>query len=209
MSKFIRFVAMALSLALVAGAAAADVATFDTTTNRLTLSRVVLSDSTAFTDVRLKITSLGTVAVNNASVGNEIAFDLSTFTLRLPSITVNGQTYSKVSLTGLTFMLESVSAQIDADNDGGYNLDLLVSASGVASPAIRIANVPKPSGQSDFCSEDNYEQFQQSVSAVSGSWSITSCSFNGTSGTISALLTITSPITMSLPYSVVYTYSAR
>lgn len=203
-----RFVAFASCIFAFGLAHAADQATFDVATNRLTLSRVAISDTVAFTNVVLQITGFGTVAVNDANVGSSISFDAATFALRLPTVTIGSQTFSKVSLTGLTFSLVSFGAQVDAGTSSNYNLDLVITASGIVTPAIRITNVPKPSGQSDFCAESNYQTFQQNVQGFSGSWSITSCSFNGTTGTIAAQLTITSPITMSLPYSVTYTYSA-
>jgi hypothetical protein len=205
------FRSLAVCTALLLGSVAhAATASFDANTGRLTLSSVKLSSNESFNNVVVAISNMGELKLDDASVGSDITFDLNTYTLRLPSVTVGGQTYNKVSLKGLTFSLVAVNGvTVDAGTSGGYNLDLVITASGIATPAVRIENVPKPSSQSEFCSDDVYKEFQQNVQGFSGSWKITSCSFNGTVGNISAQLTITSPYSISLPYSVTYTYSAR
>lgn len=92
---------------------------------------------------------------------------------------------------------------------GNWNLDIVVTASGVTAPAIRIENIPKPASQAEFCAAENMQGFQQTVEGFTGTWQITSCTFNGTVGNISAVLSITSPVNMTVPYSVVYTYTPR
>lgn len=192
------------------GGAAADTATFNTQNNNLSLSAVRTSDAATFQSVIVRLTSFGTVAVNDARVGNSIEFDLSTNTLFLPSVTVDNVPYSKVSLTGLTFTVLQVNGlSVDSGSSGNYALDLVVTASGFSSPAIRINNIPKPNTQGEFCSEDVYQQFKQSVQGVSGSWQVTSCSFDGTTGLINALLSMSSPFPINVPYSIRYTYIAQ
>jgi hypothetical protein len=210
MYKLLRSLVACATAFLAAGhALASPQASFNAATGLLTMSRVDLSSNVAYTDVVIRIGDFGQIAVGDPSVGERIAFDLDSFTLRLPSVSVDGQPYDKVSLRGLAFTLESIGVQVDAGTSGGYDLDLAITASGIALPAVRIENIDKPASQAEFCSDDVYAQFQQSVQGYSGSWRVTGCSFNGSVGNISAQLTVTSPFAMSLPYSVTYTYSAR
>lgn len=217
MSKLLRSFAAFVVILLAAGhALAAPSASFNSATSRLTMSRVDLSDNTAFTDVVIRIVDFGTIAVDDTSVGDKIAFDLKTFTLRLPSVAVDGTPFNKVSLTGVEFIVESVGVQVDAGTSGGYDLDLAISVVGFPSlpmPAMRIENVPKPANQAEFCASDVSAQIEAQIratySSVSGSWSMTGCSFNGTVGSISGRLMITSPITMNMDFSVTGTYTPR
>ena len=93
---------------------------------------------------------------------------------------------------------------------GNYTLKLEVKASGVAGPAITLTNMPKPATQAEFCGFVNDPSsnmsLNQAVNGASGKLTINSCSFNGTVGQVSATLAITSPISMTVPYSVTYTY---
>ena len=40
-----------------------------------------------------------------------------------------------------------------------------------------------------------------------GTFTINSCSFNGSVGNVSATLAVTTPIALTVPYTVVYTYN--
>lgn len=189
----------------------ADTAAFNTQDSTLSLSSVRVTDGTAFQNVVVRLTSFGTVTVNDPRVGNNVEFNLSSNTLFLPLVTVDNVPYSQVSLSGLAFVVLRVNG-ISVDNNGSsgsFALNLAITASGIETPAIRIGNVPKPNTRNEFCSDDIYKQFQQSVQGFSGSWQITSCSFDGTTGLVGASLIITSPYSMSLPYSVRYTYVAQ
>jgi hypothetical protein len=42
---------------------------------------------------------------------------------------------------------------------------------------------------------------------AAGTFTINSCTFNGTVGNVSATLSITNPVVMTVPYTVVYTYN--
>ncbi|WP_028605730.1 hypothetical protein [Ottowia thiooxydans] len=94
---------------------------------------------------------------------------------------------------------------------GNYTLTLNVTASGMSMAPISIANVPKPSSQAEFCGWVNDPASNVSLSQVNsggaGSITINSCSFSGNVGQVSATMTITSPISMTVPYSVTYTYN--
>lgn len=187
-----------------------DTASLNPQDNMLTLSSVRVTNTGTYQNLILRVTSFGTIKVDDPRVGYSIDYDPATNTLFLPSVTYGNTTYSKVSLTGLAFTLVSLNGiSINTGSAGSYSLDLVISASGVTTPAIHIDSIPKPNTQAEFCSPDIYQQFQQSVQGVSGSWQITSCSFDGTTGLISALLNITSPYSLSMPYSVRYTYVAK
>ena len=187
-----------------------DIASFNSLDNTLSLSAVRIPNAGKFNNVVLRLTSFGTIATNDPRVGYSIAYDPTSNTLFLPSVTANNTTYSKVSFSGLTFDLVSVDGvSVNTGSSGSYSLDLIITTSGVTTPAVHIDNVPKPNNQGEFCSDAVYQQFQQSVQGFSGTWQITSCSFDGTTGFINALLTVTSPITISVPYSVQYSYVAH
>ena len=93
---------------------------------------------------------------------------------------------------------------------GNYTLTMNVTAAGVVTPAVTITNVPKPNTQGEFCNEltstSSDLSLSQSIPAGTGSLKINSCSFNGSVGQVSATVTITSPVAMTVPYTVVYTY---
>lgn len=94
---------------------------------------------------------------------------------------------------------------------GSYTLVLEVTANGIVGMPITMENMPKPSSQEEFCGWVNDPSGSLSLDQYSngggtGTLTINSCSFNGTVGRISATMTITSPISMTVPYSVTYTY---
>lgn len=207
--KFLRRVVSLLLVSCSGLTIAAGTATFDASTNTVTLSTVKVDGASTFQNVVVRFTSFGTLKVDDASVGTEITYDIRTNTLRIPSVTAGSASYPRISLTNPVFTLVSVGGLVaDAGTSSKYNLDITVTAAGVTVPPIRVANVPKPSGQSDFCVADIYNQFQQSIQGVSGTWSITSCSFNGTTGQIAAQISInTGFFPVSFSYSITYTYS--
>ena len=94
---------------------------------------------------------------------------------------------------------------------GTYTLVLNVNAGGVAAPPVTITNVPKPANQSEFCSEITNPSsgigLTQAVPGGAGTLTINSCAFSGNTGSVSATLSITSPVAMTVPYTVTYTYN--
>ena len=92
---------------------------------------------------------------------------------------------------------------------GNYTLTITVAISGIGTPAIILNNVPKPADQAAFCSDATVQSALSNANTNGGTLTINSCSFNGTTGTISATVTITSPFSMSIPYTATYTYSAN
>jgi len=213
--KFLRSVVLLPLVLFSSLGSAAGTASFDSGTNTLTLSTIKVDSAFSVQSVVVRFQSFGTLAVDDASVGTDITYESKTNTIRIPSITVGAASYSRIRLTNPTFSLVSFGAIVaDAETPAtpatptNYNLDITVTAAGVTVPPIRVANVPKPSGQSDFCVTDIYQQFQQGIQGASGSLSITSCSFNGTTGQIAAKMTIATPFfSTSVDYSVTYTYS--
>lgn len=91
---------------------------------------------------------------------------------------------------------------------GNYRLTITVTANGIATPAIVINNIPRPSGSSEFCGDATVTQQLNTALNGVGTWTINSCSFSGNSGTISATVTITTPINFTLPYTISYQYAA-
>lgn len=209
-----RFAALFLSVvffALPVPASAQQVATYDMSSSYLTLPVVLVDSSTSFQDVVVHLQSLGTVRVGDPSVGTQIEFVSSTNTLRLPLVSAAGAQLAQISLVNPAFSLVSVGGITvnNSPDSGNYALDITISAMGVPVPAIRFNNVTKPQTEGELCSTSTYDEFQQSLAAegVTGSWSITSCSFNGTSGQVSATLTMDGPYPIVVPYTVAYNYS--
>lgn len=91
---------------------------------------------------------------------------------------------------------------------GNYKLSVTVNANGIPTPAIIINNTPKPTTQSEFCNAPEVQQQLNSSLGSTGTWTMNSCTFNGTTGQIAATVTITSPVNMSIPYTINYVYSA-
>ncbi len=91
---------------------------------------------------------------------------------------------------------------------GNANLSVQVSVSGITASSIAVGNVPVPSSQSEFCSAiDKDATFTQIGTSAGGSLTINSCSFSGKVGKVNATLTMTSPIVMTVPYAITYTYN--
>ncbi len=93
-------------------------------------------------------------------------------------------------------------------SSGNYTLTVSVTASGIASPTITISNVPKPADQTAFCG-DVAVTSALTGAAAGGTLTINSCTFDGTSGSISATVNITTPVSATIPYTVNYTYAAN
>lgn len=105
----------------------------------------------------------------------------------------------------------SGSGSVDVPGTGGnYTLTLDVTASGMVLPPVTITNVPKPPSQAEFCGWVNDPASNLSLNQFSngatGGITITGCSFSGNVGQVSATMTITSPVSMTVPYNVIYTY---
>jgi hypothetical protein len=122
------------------------------------------------------------------------------------------------TFSAATFVCTLPTSGGGGDNGGGgnggatgnYRLNLTVTTSmGVPMPAVVVENVPKPNTQDEFCNDVTVVQQIQAINAANpgATLTITSCSFSGNNGSISAVINMTSPIVMSIDYSVLYAYS--
>ncbi len=187
------------------GAPSVETASFDPSTNILTLPFVKLNNSARYQSVVVQILDMGKLLLNDSSVGDMIEYTTTGNILRLPQVTVGSTTYPRISLTNPQFALLSVgNLVVDAGTTGKYTLDVVVTVMGAAAPVVTVTNVPKPATQEAFCNAPEMrEQITQSTQGLTGSWTLNSCSFNGTTGTIA--MTLVTPF-MTLPYSAQYTY---
>ncbi|NTV95009.1 MAG: hypothetical protein HGA75_06275 [Thiobacillus sp.] len=105
---------------------------------------------------------------------------------------------------------QTFSGAIDTPSGGGTgSLTLTVTISGVAAANVNIDGVTKPASQADFCADmtsDSTTSLNHALGAV-GTFTIDSCTFDGSVGNVSATLAVTSPVSMNVPYTVVYTYN--
>ena len=90
---------------------------------------------------------------------------------------------------------------------GTSTLTIATSVSGVAAPVVVLNNMPKPTNQNEFCGALTDDASFKALSANGGSVKINSCSFANNVGNVSATLTLTTPVSYTLPYSITYTYS--
>jgi len=68
--------------------------------------------------------------------------------------------------------------------------------------------VPKPASNTEFCGAiQNDSTFSSIGASGGGTLTINSCSFSGNVGNISATLAIVTPVSMTIPYTVTYTYN--
>ncbi len=93
-----------------------------------------------------------------------------------------------------------------SSQSGSANLTISVNAAGVASPNIVVGSVPVPANEFQFCN-DVWSDPNFTGLGSAGTLTINSCSFANNVGTISATVAMTSPVSMSLPYTVTYTYN--
>lgn len=89
---------------------------------------------------------------------------------------------------------------------GTNSLTIITNVSGIAAPAVTVNNIPKPSSQSEFCGALQNDATFKGLAQGGAALTIKSCSFSGNVGNISAEVSITTPIAMTIPYTIVYTY---
>lgn len=87
------------------------------------------------------------------------------------------------------------------------NLTVEVLVGGIASSSITIEGVPAPANQTEFCDNIQTDSALSGLTTGGGTLTINSCSFSGRVGTVNATVTVTTPVPLSLPYTVRYTYS--
>lgn len=98
------------------------------------------------------------------------------------------------------------STQVNAP--GTSNLVMGVKINGVSAPSVSITGVPKPASETEFCSSVANSSSTLSLSNLGavGTFTITSCSFANNVGTVNATLALSSPVSISTPYTVTYTF---
>ncbi len=97
-------------------------------------------------------------------------------------------------------------AATPASGGGSSSLTISVTAGGVTSPNIVVGSVPAPANELQFCN-DLWSDPNFTGLGSGGELTINSCSFANNVGTISATVTITTPVNISVPYTVTYTYN--
>lgn len=122
--------------------------------------------------------------------------------------------YKTVNSIDITYSFDGKAWEIGGTGTGtgtgsgaAGSLTINTNVSGIAAPAVTVANVPKPASQADFCGALQNDSTFQGLNQSGGSLTIKSCSFSGNVGNVSAEVRLTSPISMTVPYSVVYTYN--
>lgn len=89
-------------------------------------------------------------------------------------------------------------------------LQVTVSAMGVTQTINAGTVAAPPTTQTEFCGTISNDATFKSVMAqygASGTLTINSCSFNGSTGQVSATLSLTSPTVITVPFSVTYRFS--
>jgi hypothetical protein len=96
---------------------------------------------------------------------------------------------------------------IDTGLGGNKTLTITVSVLG-SSYQVQVLNIPEPTAQADFCSGlANDTTFTQVFAQYGGSYTIHNCTFSGNTGSIQANVTITSPYTYSVDFTITYAYT--
>jgi hypothetical protein len=121
----------------------------------------------------------------------------------------NAGALHEINLVGGTnsFYGQFTPSSTTTPTTGTSSLTVAVAISGVASASFDVPNIPMPVTQAEFCGGiQNDSTFSQISAQGGGTLTIDSCTFANKVGTLSATLAITSPVSMTLPYTVTYTY---
>lgn len=87
------------------------------------------------------------------------------------------------------------------------NLTVTYSVPGLASGSVNVGLVPAPTTQAEFCGELQKDATLASIAASGGgAFTVKSCSFSGGKGNVEASLSLSAPVSMTLQYSILYTY---
>lgn len=121
-----------------------------------------------------------------------------------------GALYEINLLSGSSFLGQFSESTGGSGGSGGTSgtLTVNVTVSGIAASSIDVGSVPMPSSEAEFCDSLSTDSTFSSIgTSGGGTLTINSCSFSGNTGTIDATLSITSPIAMTVPYTVTYVYN--
>ena len=127
----------------------------------------------------------------------------------LHGVYVVGNGFGTLDNPGFQGLMTSfINVDIGGGTTTGHTLTVQVTAAGYTSPAIVLTNVPAPTSQGDFCGGLTADTtFSQIVAGGGGTMTIHSCTFNGTTGNISATMTVSyGGYTNSVSYVITYTY---
>lgn len=190
---------------------AAEPAMFDAATGQLHLPVLQVDAYLWFRNVVLQLNSLGRFQLGDVQVGTyDPAFFNNRKKLDLPQLLFNGVVYNKVSLTNASFAVLSFETSVKPGTPATPStntLDVRITVQGTAVPLITINNVQRPTNQNDFCNNSELQQtVLQNAGAYQASWTMTSCTFNGTMGRMDGLLTISDPVLATLPVVANFTF---
>jgi hypothetical protein len=118
----------------------------------------------------------------------------------------NGVLYEINLSNGTNFEGQFAPSNSSNTGAGSGSLTVETTVAGFTSTVV-VAGVQKPTDQNDFCGSIQNDSSLTSLAASGGTLTINSCSYSGNVGTISATLTVTSPVTFSTAYTVKYTYN--
>lgn len=165
-------------------------ASFDPASNTLTLAEVGVG-GISYQNAVVHISSFGTLRLDDPSVGAGNEYDMARNILRLPQVRVGNVTYSRVSLSGPSFTVSSVGGATSGTGIASqkWAVDISADIVGYAVVPIRVNNVVKPASSAEFCKEENYRLMDQVARQYQATVRVTSCSFSGSSGVLSAVLT--------------------
>lgn len=148
--------------------------------------------------------TLGTPVQNNVVTAPFSAYKFTDANLIYEVIFNNGALYEINLTNGQTF--EGQFAPSSSVNTGAGSLTVETTVAGISSSVV-IAGIAQPGNQTEFCSAIQNDSSLTSLTSGGGTLTITSCSYSGNVGTISANLVLTSPVSMTIPYTVRYTYN--
>jgi hypothetical protein len=121
-----------------------------------------------------------------------------------------------ITAVGTAASLAPVISAWEATQPGGtssgatnYTLTTNRSASGLTQNGITVNNVQKPTSQSAFCADKTVLDALNSTMAFMGTLQVTSCSFNGSTGTIGVMIDLGVGFGFTTPGSVSFSYAAN
>lgn len=118
-----------------------------------------------------------------------------------------GALYEINLLSSSAQFLGQFTPVISGGSGGTGNLTVEVLINGVGASSVTVSGVPTPGSQTDFCNHVEGDSTLTGLATGGGTLTINSCSFSNGVGIINATVTVTTPVSLSLPYTVRYIYS--
>lgn len=116
--------------------------------------------------------------------------------------------YSAFTGFGTAFSAAAQAGSTTPPPSGGSgSLTVEVSIAGAAATSVTVNGIPAPANQGAFCDGLTQDSTFSGFTSSGGSMTINSCAFANNVGQVSATLTTTVPIALSLPYAIKYTYN--